>query len=111
MKQGEIWLVDFNPTKGAEINKQRPAIVISSNEVGILPLKIVIPITDTLKNKQAWHVYLGPTKKNKLIKPCVADCFQVKSISQERFIKKIGVLSELELEEVKLILITVMNLL
>ena len=42
-KRGEIWRVDFNPTKGAEIQKQRPAVVISSDALGKLPLKIVAP--------------------------------------------------------------------
>lgn len=44
-RRGEIWLVDFNPTRGAEIQKQRPAIVVSSNAVGRLPIKLVAPIT------------------------------------------------------------------
>ncbi len=30
-KRGEIWLIDLEPTKGDELKKQRPAIVISSD--------------------------------------------------------------------------------
>ena len=44
-KRGEIWLVNLNPTVGAEIHKTRPAIVISSDYIGKLPLKLVVPIT------------------------------------------------------------------
>jgi len=36
-KRGEIWLVNFDPTVGAEIKKIRPAVVISSDGVGKLP--------------------------------------------------------------------------
>ena len=45
-KRGEIWLVNFDPTVGAEIRKIRPAVVISSNAADRLPIKLVAPITD-----------------------------------------------------------------
>ena len=45
-KVGEIWLVNLDPTVGAEIQKTRSAIVISFDYVGKLPLKLVVPITD-----------------------------------------------------------------
>lgn len=45
-KRGEIWRVSFDPTIGAEITKARPAVVISSDAVGRLPIKLVAPITD-----------------------------------------------------------------
>ena len=45
-KRGEIWLVDFDPAVGAEIRKARPAVVISVKDIGRLPLRIVVPITD-----------------------------------------------------------------
>jgi mRNA interferase MazF len=32
MKQGEIWLVDLDPTKGAEIHKKRPAIIVNDSD-------------------------------------------------------------------------------
>ncbi len=41
MKQGEIWLVDLDPTVGAEMRKVRPALVVNADELGRLPLKIV----------------------------------------------------------------------
>ncbi|ACB53253.1 putative PemK-like protein [Crocosphaera subtropica ATCC 51142] len=37
-KRGEIWLVNFDPTLGSEIRKTRPAIVISSDAAGKLPI-------------------------------------------------------------------------
>jgi len=40
MKQSEIWLVDLDPTKGAEIQKKRPAIIVNDDRLGKLPLKI-----------------------------------------------------------------------
>ncbi|MFM7023653.1 MAG: type II toxin-antitoxin system PemK/MazF family toxin [Flavobacteriales bacterium] len=93
IKQWEIWNVDFNPTRGQEINKERPAIVINDQRLGALDLKIVVPITD-VKNPNAWHQLIKHSKKNGLIKDSAADCFQLKSISGDRFVKKRGVLEE-----------------
>jgi mRNA interferase MazF len=45
-QRGEVWLVNFDPNLGTEIQKIRPAVVISSNDVGSLPIKLVAPITD-----------------------------------------------------------------
>jgi mRNA interferase MazF len=57
-KRGEIWDIDLNPTKGQEINKTRPAVVISSDGIGKLRLKIIVPITEwqTSFEGNFWHV-------------------------------------------------------
>ena len=44
MKQSEIWLINLDPTIGAEIKKTRPAIVVNDNSLGKLPLKIIVPL-------------------------------------------------------------------
>ena len=46
MKQGEICLINLDPTIGAEIKKRRPAVIVNDNSLGKLPLKIIVPITD-----------------------------------------------------------------
>ena len=43
--RGEIWLVRFDPSIGDEINKSRPAVVVSSQALTKLLLRIVVPIT------------------------------------------------------------------
>jgi mRNA-degrading endonuclease toxin of MazEF toxin-antitoxin module len=40
MKQNEIWLINLDPTIGAEIKKTRPAVIINDNALGKLPLEI-----------------------------------------------------------------------
>jgi hypothetical protein len=44
--RGDVWLVNFDPTLGTEIRKTQPAVIISSDAVGRLPIKLVAPITD-----------------------------------------------------------------
>jgi mRNA interferase MazF len=46
MRRGEIWLINLDPTVGAEIRKTRPAVIVNDDAVGILPLKVIVPITD-----------------------------------------------------------------
>ena len=46
MKQNEVWLINLDPTIGAEIQKTRPAIIVNDNSLGKLPLKIIVPVTD-----------------------------------------------------------------
>jgi mRNA interferase MazF len=45
MRQGEIWEINLSPTVGAEIKKNRPAVIINDDAIGILPLRIIVPIT------------------------------------------------------------------
>jgi len=84
MRQGEIWLINLDPTLGAEIKKTRPAIVVNDNAIGRLPLKVIVPLTDWKVRYTAapWMVKLDPDKKNKLTKASSADCFQVRSLSE-----------------------------
>lgn len=45
IKRFEVWLVDLNPTKEREINKKRPCVVISPNEVSALSTFLMAPMT------------------------------------------------------------------
>ncbi len=92
MKQGEIWLLSLDPTVGAEIKKTRPAVIVNDDSLGRLPLKIIVPLTDW-KDRYSiapWMIKIEPDVENGLAKTSSADCFQVRSVSQERFVKKIG---------------------
>jgi mRNA interferase MazF len=103
MKQSEIWLINLDPTIGAEIKKTRPAIVVNDNSLGKLPLKIIVPLTDWKEKYEMapWMVYIKPDTLNILSKQSAADCFQIRSISEERFIKRIGRISSSKLDEIK----------
>lgn len=51
MNQFEVWTVELNPTKGAEINKVRPCLIISPNSINkMLSTVIVAPLTHSIKN-------------------------------------------------------------
>jgi len=95
IKRGEIWLVNLEPTVGAEMRKIRPVVVVSSNQVGALPIKLVAPLTewkDYLVNN-VWHVKVMPTKVNGLRKPSAVDALQLRGVDQQRFVQKLGAAS------------------
>jgi mRNA interferase MazF len=87
---------------GAEIQKLRPAVVVSVPEVGRLPLRIVVPLTDW---KLAfvglpWFAQITATAQNGLTKDSGADSFQVKSVATSRFVTRLGTLTNAELSRI-----------
>jgi mRNA interferase MazF len=80
LKKGEIWLVDL--TRGAEMKKTRPHIILNNGKIGELPLKIVAPITDIKEHYHMvpWMAGLEPDTDNGLKKPSAIDLFRVCSI-------------------------------
>ncbi|HRR08051.1 MAG TPA: type II toxin-antitoxin system PemK/MazF family toxin [Rhodothermales bacterium] len=103
MKQSEIWLIDLDPTKGAEIQKKRPAIIVNDDRLGKLPLKVIVPITDW-KDRYGiapWMVKIEPSTTNGLSKTSSVDCFQIRCLSQERLIKKLGDIDTASLNQIK----------
>lgn len=112
MKQGEIWLVSLDPTIGAEIKKIRPGIIVNENTLGKLPLKIIVPLTDW-KDRYSiapWMVKVNPDKQNKLSKESSADCFQIRSISEKRCVKKLGEVNLEIMNKIRKALATVLDI-
>jgi mRNA interferase MazF len=92
MRKGEVWLINLDPAIGAEIRKTRPAVIVSEDVIGILPLRVIVPVTDW-KERYAiasWMVRLEPDGLNNLNKTSAVDTFQIRSVSQERFINRLG---------------------
>jgi mRNA interferase MazF len=92
ISQGEVWMVAFYPKVGREIAKLRPAIVVSHDTIGRLPLKTLVPITDWKPNyaHYPWMLKIEPNETNGLSKASAIDCFQVKNFANGRFDEKIG---------------------
>lgn len=86
----EIYLANLNPTKGSEINKIRPVVIISQNEMNYhLETIVICPLTSKLHRK--WRSRLLITCMGK---PAEIAVDQIRTISKQRLIKKIDKLSE-----------------
>lgn len=112
MKRSEIWLINLDPTVGAEIQKTRPAVIVNDDNLGLLPLRIIVPITDwkSQYSSAAWMVKIEPDFINNLSKISSIDCFQVRSVSKNRFIRKIGKVGQTEMEEIEIALANVLKI-
>jgi mRNA interferase MazF len=101
-RRGEVWLVNLDPTLGAEIKKVRPVVVVSSNEIRKLPLRLIAPITgwkDAFANT-FWHVRIDPDVTNGLSKPSVVDTLQLRGVALERFTTQLGYIHAATMEEI-----------
>jgi mRNA interferase MazF len=112
MKQSEIWLINLDPTIGSEIKKTRPAVVINDDGLGKLPLKIIVPFTDWKEHYSIaeWMVEIKADQYNRLTKTSAADCFQIRSVSQQRFIKKLGNITQVQLMLIQNALASVLSI-
>ena len=112
MLRGEIWLINLDPTVGAEIRKTRPGVIVNDDAIGTLPLKVIVQITEW-KERYAiapWMVRIEPDVDNGLEKLSAADAFQVRSVAQERFVRRIGKLSDTTMRAVTKALAVVLSI-
>ena len=88
--RGDIWLVNFDPTKGREQAGNRPALVISINPFnhGPADLVIVLPLTSQAKGIPS-HVPVRPPEGG-LTLPSYIKCEDVRSISKQRLARRLG---------------------
>ena len=93
-------MINLDPTVGAEIAKKRPGLIVNADGVGKLPLRIVAPITNWKDHYQVvpWMVKLPSNATSGLDKASSADCFQARSISEKRMVRKIGEATEAQME-------------
>lgn len=96
LKQYEIILVNLNPTIGSEINKTRPCVVISPNEMNKhLRTITVAPMTTSSKN----YPTRIEIKHNDKIGWIVVD--QIRTIDKKRILKVLGRMTKPEIKELK----------
>ncbi len=112
MCRGEVWLINLDPTIGAEIRKTRPAVIVNEDSIGILPLKIVVPVTEWKDRYSVapWMVRVKPDAENGLEKTSAADAFQVGSLAQQRFVRLLGKFSISVMREISQALAVVLSI-
>jgi mRNA interferase MazF len=110
-RRGDVWLVNFDPTVGTEIRKIRPAVVISSDAVGRLPIKLIASITDWKDyfGNNFWHVRIEPDANNGLTKASAIDTLQLRGMDTQRFIRQLGEISESQMTEITLAIVTLIE--
>lgn len=91
-KRGEIWMVNFEPQTGDEIQKERPAVVLNLPVEQVFQLRLVVPFTgwQPFFAGRITKVQVQPSVRNGLAKASAADLLQIRSVSTLRFRRKVG---------------------
>ncbi len=97
-QQFDIVWIDLNPTRGAEIEKIRPCVIISPNELCYLKTRLIAPISSKGFEAPYRVNFTLEYKKAKIL------CDQIRCVSIERFKNKIAVLEPKKQKELKEIL-------
>ena len=97
MRRGDVWWVNFGPSVGREIKKQRPAVIISNNAANKYLNRVqVVPMTSNVE-----RVY--PSEAVVVVKgrPSKAMADQLTTVSKQRLLDQAGVLSHDDMHKVE----------
>ncbi len=107
--RGDICLVNFNPAKGGEMGKLRPAIIMSADdEIEILDTVIVIPLSSVIEQDALPYRFHIP-KRDKLEQNSDACIYEIRALSKTRVKEKLSKLSSEELQTVQNSLCQIIN--
>ncbi len=91
-QNGEIWKIKLYPVNGSEQDGVRPCIIVSPNSMNkALSTIIVVPMTTQIKD---WPTRVEVKLKDKTGQACIE---HIRSVSKERFLEKMGKVSDIEL--------------
>ncbi len=97
LERGMIITVDLNPTKGSEIAKIRPCVIVTNDVYNQkVPVIQVVPITEwnEKKDRIVTNVAIEPSLENGLSKKSIADCLQTRPIDHRQ--RLVGIKGKLE---------------
>lgn len=100
MRQYEIWLANMNPSKGTEVGKVRPVVIVQTDLLNEFhPSIIVCPLTTNVNREiKLLRVYVGK-KYLEAESDLLVD--QLTAIDKKRLIKKLGKLNETQIEKLR----------
>lgn len=94
IKRFDIWLVSLDPTQGSEIQKTRPCVIISPDEMNLLRTVIVAPLTSKGFDFPM-RIKINFEHKEGLV---LLD--QIRSVDKQRLVKHIGTIETNIAEEI-----------
>ena len=95
MKRGDIYLVDYEPARGGEAGRARPAVIVSNDGANAaaartrLGVVTLVPLTSNTSRVYPFQVLL-PAEECGLPKDSKVQCEQVRALAPERLLRAIG---------------------
>lgn len=98
-RRDEVWLIALDPSKGSEIRKTRPCLVISPDEMNeSLQTVLVAPMTTTLRRYPTRVTLVFRSKSGEVALD------QLRAVDRQRLVRKLGVVSSKAAHEVSSVL-------
>jgi mRNA interferase MazF len=106
VSRGDIWIVDWSPSRGSEQAGQRPAVVIQTDAANSNPrYPNTVILTISTKGKAVpFHVSVSPSGENGLREVSFVKCEQILTISKERLVRRVGNLEDEYLRAIAVVL-------
>lgn len=96
MKRFSLYIVNLDPTIGAEIKKKRPCLIVSPDEINTyLQTVIIVPLTSTQRNLPT-RILIKATQQSGLSNDSYAVLDRLKTVDKSRLSAPIGEISEEE---------------
>ena len=100
--RGEVWLIRLPRAVGAELQRVRPAVIVSSPAFDAAPVRSVVPLTTWLADFRSSgnKLLIEANDRNGSDADSAADFLQVRSVSVERLVSRLGALDAELVEEI-----------
>ena len=96
-KRGDAWWVDIDPTRGSEIRKTRPCLVITDDTLNLRRRTVVVvPLSTSPKANPPLQIAIRSVGS-----PAVAVVDQIRAVSKDRLIRQLGTIASDELTDVE----------
>jgi mRNA interferase MazF len=106
LRRGDVWLVSFDPSLGGEVQKTRPAVILSNDTANALLNRLqVVPISSQVARLYPAEAYITVTGERR---KAMAD--QITTVAKQRLLRQLGSLSQDDLEAVARAVCTQLNL-
>jgi len=97
LKRGEVYWIAFDPSVGGEIQKTRPAVIVSNDAANtVLNRALVVPVSSQIS-----RIYPGESliQLNGETRKAMAD--QLTTVSKQRFKARLGEISSQDMEKIE----------
>jgi mRNA interferase MazF len=99
-RRDEVWLIALDPSKGSQIKKTRPCLVISPDEMNEPLLTVLVaPMTTTVRNYPTRVNLMFRTKTGRIALD------QLRAVDRQRLVRRLGVVSTKTAREVSSLLV------